>query len=381
MIGCRSALYSFFLIWLAVIVHRILIYDISNHAWILGDWLINYQDGGFKRRGISGSFLFVLYNITGIKLQLLVFLEQLFFYVFFMFFFFKTLRYRVVTIGYVLFVLSPLTFVFCLNNLTSVGRKEIIIFSIFAFFVYSISSNSYSKLRENVVLTMIFGSVFFHEIMFFYVPYFIVVLYFFNQKVNWFNYSRYVMAAFIPVVFIYLFGGDINQGKTLAILLQKGVDIKGGIIQWPTEFDTFSYYLDYSKMYALYALSFLLGLVLVFFLLKELSLNNKVIKEFFMIIGACFIFTIPIFILAVDWGRWIYIHFTIILLICTLFLPQKSTSAENKNLIIKPFNVKVWFFLSFLLLWNMESYRMGFSFKGILYKVIIKMEEIYHFIF
>ncbi len=31
-------------------------FNLAQNPFILGDWLINYQDGGFKGRELSGSF-------------------------------------------------------------------------------------------------------------------------------------------------------------------------------------------------------------------------------------------------------------------------------------------------------------------------------------
>lgn len=31
---------------------------VARDGWSFADWLINYEDGGFKRRGISGSLFF-----------------------------------------------------------------------------------------------------------------------------------------------------------------------------------------------------------------------------------------------------------------------------------------------------------------------------------
>ena len=50
------------------------IHNRNSEGYILGDWLINYQDGGFKRRGLSGSFFFLLQDFTGLSLNVLVFL-------------------------------------------------------------------------------------------------------------------------------------------------------------------------------------------------------------------------------------------------------------------------------------------------------------------
>ncbi len=377
----RTLIYLFFFAWLTVIIHRIFIYDITNHAWILGDWLINYEDGGFKRRGISGSLLFCLYNLTGIRLQLLVFLAQFTFYLLFLFYWCKLLIDREISLVYLFFILSPLTFMFCINNLTSVGRKEVILFSLFSYFIYCLSSDRLSKNREAVVLVLIFVSCFFHEIIFFYVPYFVVALVLFRNHVNWIRCSLYFFAAFIPLVLIGLFGGDINQGETMRILVEKGVVIKGGIIEWPNYFDTFSYYKSYLKNYSLYGVSFILGLLHVFFLLKELGVQQKIIRYFFVMILGCCLFTIPVFVLAVDWGRWLYIHFTLILLIITLFLNRKNKTEKVYKFNFRYVNLKIYVFLTFLLLWNMESYRMGFSFKGILYKLVIKFNEVYYWLF
>ncbi|MEG2333179.1 hypothetical protein, partial [Chryseobacterium sp.] len=40
------------------------IHNQKSDGYILGDWLINYQDGGFKRRGLSGSFFFLIQDFT-----------------------------------------------------------------------------------------------------------------------------------------------------------------------------------------------------------------------------------------------------------------------------------------------------------------------------
>lgn len=42
-------------------------------GYALGDWLINYEDGGFKRRGFSGSMFIFLSKVTGIYIGKLVF--------------------------------------------------------------------------------------------------------------------------------------------------------------------------------------------------------------------------------------------------------------------------------------------------------------------
>lgn len=44
-----------------------------KNSWYLGEWIINYQDGGFKRRGLFGSIFIFLNEITHINLKYPVF--------------------------------------------------------------------------------------------------------------------------------------------------------------------------------------------------------------------------------------------------------------------------------------------------------------------
>ncbi|WP_292010117.1 hypothetical protein, partial [Chryseobacterium sp.] len=46
---------------------------VNRNGWYLGEWLINYQDGGFKRRGFFGTFFIFINELTKIKLEYIVF--------------------------------------------------------------------------------------------------------------------------------------------------------------------------------------------------------------------------------------------------------------------------------------------------------------------
>ena len=68
-----------------IFVISLSIISINFYEWVIersyyeySDWLINYQ-GGFTRRGLIGEFLFILYEITNIRLDLLLYLFVPFF--------------------------------------------------------------------------------------------------------------------------------------------------------------------------------------------------------------------------------------------------------------------------------------------------------------
>ena len=58
--------------YLYIIVFTFL-HNRKNDGYVLGDWLINYQDGGFKRRGLLGSLILLIHDSIGIKLEMIVF--------------------------------------------------------------------------------------------------------------------------------------------------------------------------------------------------------------------------------------------------------------------------------------------------------------------
>jgi hypothetical protein len=69
----KNIVYLFLLIFFCFSINQLWIAAISCDPYTQGDWLINYQDGGFKRRGLSGSIMFFLQDISALRLQSIVF--------------------------------------------------------------------------------------------------------------------------------------------------------------------------------------------------------------------------------------------------------------------------------------------------------------------
>ncbi|KFF75078.1 hypothetical protein HX13_07500 [Chryseobacterium sp. P1-3] len=46
---------------------------LNKGGWYFGEWIINYQDGGFKRRGLLGTLFIWINELTDIKLEHIVF--------------------------------------------------------------------------------------------------------------------------------------------------------------------------------------------------------------------------------------------------------------------------------------------------------------------
>ncbi|SQB42721.1 hypothetical protein [Chryseobacterium jejuense] len=126
----NSKIFIYFLIVVTAIytLAFTLAFNLKDDGYILADWLINYEDGGFKRRGLSGSFFFILQDITGLSLNYIVYFFQFIIISLFFWCYTKLIRYKVTDLLYLSLLLSSIGFVGLLNTVTYVGKKNLLYF-------------------------------------------------------------------------------------------------------------------------------------------------------------------------------------------------------------------------------------------------------------
>ena len=346
------------------------LHNAKSDGYILGDWLINYQDGGFKRRGLSGSFFFLLQDLTGIKLNLLVYFFQIMIIAGFFYFYFKLIQYKEATFLYLSLLLSSVGFVGLFNCVDYVGKKEFIVFFLFAYFVNHLNKNSLSKVKEYWVCIGLFIAMFFHEITLFFIPYFLIALYLKTGKFEFKRYLKYLIAVFIPAVLIALLGKEINEGQSLQILHNRGVILTKGIFFW--NIDERQYIIEHVNEYRLYIISFLISVFHIWFYLKYQT-HRKAMS--ILLIGA-FLFSLPLFYLAIDWGRWMYIH---MMFMIVLFAMQLKDSRDTTIFEVLKFEKKFYitlFIIILSLLYRVEMSGRGFTFEGFFYRIFIAPLEL-----
>jgi hypothetical protein len=368
----NSKIFIYFLVAITALYTLVFtfLHNIHSDGYILGDWLVNYQDGGFKRRGLSGSFFFLLQDITGVKLNIVVYCFQALIIFLFFYYYFKLVQYKETTFLYLSLLLSAVGFVGLLNCVDYVGKKEFIIFLLFTVFVYLIDHDKLTKLREWGFCMALFISTLFHEVTLFFIPYFLIALYLKTGKIEPVRYLKYILAVFIPAVLLLFFGKEINEGQSLYILKERGAVFTKGIFFW--NIDERQYILEHFNEYKLYFLSLAISVFHVGFYLKYLK-QRKVLS--ILLIGA-FLFSLPLFYLAIDWGRWMYIHMIFIIILFTLFL-GKSNSAYASEVII--LNKKFYITLLIIiisLVYRVEMSGRGFTFEGLLYRTCIAPVEL-----
>ncbi len=345
-------------------------YNFKDDGYILADWLINYQDGGFKRRGLSGSFFFLLQDVTGVRLNYLVYDVQFLIISGFFWLYTKLIRYKITDLLYLSLLLSSIGFVGLLNTVTYVGKKEFIVFLLFTGFTYLLDRDKLSKNKEYLFCIALFITTFLHEIVLFYIPYFAIALFLKTGTFEYKRYIKYFLAVGIPTIFILLFGKNVNEGNSLHILAERGVHPTYGIFYW--NINERDYIKQHGNEYILYLISLAISILHIGYYLKFLN-NRKILS--ILLIGA-FLFSLPLFYLAIDWGRWMYIHMMLIIVLFALLLKNgHSVLSFEKIRINKKFYITL-FIIIFSLLYRVEMSGKGFTFEGILYRIFIAPVEL-----
>lgn len=367
LINLKVVSYLFFAILIFWIAARLKLYYVAGNGYIVGDWLINYQDGGFKRRGLSGSILFLIQDLTGIKLIYLVFATHMALYIYFAVLIFKILYDRIISLSFFTLIISPLTFLFYYNDSGIVGRKEVILFVLFAYFIHLLSNKKLTKKKEHLIFALLFISTFLHELVLFYIPYFILALYLFNNKSEFRKYLFYFLSVLVPSLIIFIFGNQINEGQSLAIILDRGIEIsKHNIFNFSNELLLNLQFYD-TTGHLLYAVSCLMGIIhFGYHINKECEKHFNILIYGF--IGAL-LFSLPLFVLAVDWGRWLHIHFVLLFLICAAVLPKAKTFLSESNIKMNIRNLAYIPLVLVLCVWALNLNVIGLHVDGFFAKV------------
>lgn len=347
-----------------------LAFNLKDDGYILADWLINYEDGGFKRRGLSGSFFFIIQDVTGFSLNYIVYFFQFVIISLFFWYYTKLIRYKLTDLLYLSLLLSSIGFVGLLNTVTYVGKKEFIVFLLFTYFVYLLDHDKLSKYKEYLFCLLLFISTLLHEVTLFYIPYFAIALYVKNGKLEIKRYIKYFLAVIIPAAALIAFGKNVNEGMSLEILNKRGVHPTYGIFYW--NIDERQYIKEHLNEYLLYFISLGISVFHVGYYLKYLN-GRKIL--YILLIGA-FIFSFPLFYLAIDWGRWLYIHMMLIIILFAMMLKKGDSVYSYEPIVI---NRKFFITMAIILLsllYRVEMSGKGFTFEGIFYRVFVAPVEL-----
>ena len=323
--------YKVFLFYFVLYISRLIYILLSDFQFnaLVEEWFINYNYG-FIRRGFFGSILYTISNIFNFDIyilfiMLIISLNSLLFY-----FIYKIFKGTNIGFLEILIFLSPVFLNYSLFWKSTITLpKEILGLITFLFFLAS-----QEKLKNDILYLSIFTflfniSIFSHEInLWFGVGIILIILS--KNHMNSFKilFLILIISMLLLLSLFYLYSNDYNSvsdklcSEFYLEILNDSNCYKSDVLK-----SNISENFNFTKMFISSNIRYYLISYIFYFFVSFIPLfvfkSNKNNKIFFIRLLLSFI---PLFVIAVDWGRWINIFFTII------YLFYLSNIKENKNI-------------------------------------------------
>ena len=359
--------------------------------WQYADWLINYQ-GGFIRRGFIGEILFKIQNFLSLDLDILVLYFVILLYLVLTIVLIKSVKYLENSKIDILIFLSPGFFLYPIMNSEIIGRKEIFLFAILGLFVFF---EKYVKDRYLLGLTLfiILALSLTHTGLLFYSPYllflFFIIKVYRNKKLLFSEILIITISLLIIFSLIYFNTGSKTQVVEICNSIKNFVKddcINRGQFLWLhspiTEYVDVKSRLNLSTNFIIYLIS--LFFVFIFFSIKLYSAkfksNNDLLNSInpFIIFFILFLCTIPVYIVGIDWGRYISMSYFSTYFIYIYLNKQKMITFNSKKFLFKRSLSKNIFFIFvffYAFIWTFPFYGAN-NFKFTLKKPFISVLKI-----
>ena len=305
------------------------------------DWLINYQ-GGFTRRGLFGEILFILHKVSGLDLDLILYLGVTSMYFVFFLFLYKILKKSNLNFLNTLILFSPLSFTYLALNKTLAGRKEILLFFLLVIFFYNLKNIKFENIKYWIIFILTVSSLT-HFGFIFYSPFLILFFIFLYPEKKY----KDLFIQILPILFsgllivLFTFYSTIYSKPEIFEICES---IKNFVKNCPSE--TYVNVLNYSisdirAINISYAGNYYFIKYLIYFILSFTPItialinlrNNKnyKIKKLFIFLSISVICTIPVFYLGADYGRYLNWLYMFVLLIYLHLINFKFLKQDNKN--------------------------------------------------
>jgi hypothetical protein len=350
--------YFFTLVFITTIVGALSGY-LEHNSWKMGDWLINYQ-GGMVRRGLLGEVIYQLALLTHLNPGLYVVAFQAFFYAVFLFFSYALLKKQHALLPYALLIFSPFIFTFQINDLQGGFRKEIIYLALLSFVVWTARTRD-PKTFEKVfyIILLLYPAVILtHEMLAIYLP-FLLVAYLSSVTLTRKKFF-FILLLLTPsivsfLVAIYYSGTSIQVVDIFNSIAKENYPLTGGAISWLDRNSSYGIALVTKQLneqhYAYYILLVPLAALAYIPIHERLKSIAKNRLSLFLILISI-VGSAGLFIVAIDWGRFIYITLVSIFLL-SLISTQDIEVHHQRDRYNQPVNLFIALFFSiYSLFWH-----------------------------
>jgi len=288
----------------------------GGRIWAVDSWLINFS-GGYVRRGFAGEFIFYLSDVSGIPVLVLTTIFQLteIFLVFYLFI--GMYRKLALTNLTLVLLLSPATLMFFEYSRSGVFRMEQLYFMallVGAFPLFQSVRRPKIWLFCGFILLVV--SMFFHEAIALFAIFFLPVIWAYTRY-GWLGRAQAVTVAAILITIAAIAAIfaithiSADSGLMCGDVVRHGLPRRlcSGAIKWEGKNTQDGIALVLQKYNHNYAfLKFFLIYLFLIGPLLHLRIRGFGLWQSRLLMVLGILIMAPLFVVAVDWGRWIHIY-------------------------------------------------------------------------
>jgi len=312
----------------------------SESPWSYGEWLISYASG-YQRRGLSGTFILGVSDFFHLDPLWLIFSTQILGFGTLLILLFRTLTRHEMPLISLVGVFSPMAIFYSLVDEAVVGRKELFLYILCLAWFEFWKNHSHPEIGGAfLVKCLLFSLGLFillltHEGLAVFFPLLLTTLFvkrFFRADISRQVFAIGIATIAAPVILIaitlFFLPQKSSVAELCAPLIEFGITQKicSGAIDWSARSggEGIGYaltelgllppsFLNYIPVAVVTLLVSVSALILsVNPIEKELALSKVSSRAFSVFIFVALALTLPLYIIAFDWGRYLSITVTII---------------------------------------------------------------------
>lgn len=333
----RRLLRAYALIIFATTACGAVINYLTLDPYNLGDWLINYS-GGFVRRGLAGEVAAVWWKLTAFNPGITVAVIQILCYGIYIFFTVRILEKTGNLRAYAFLAFSPFFLSFQINTFGGGYRKEILFLALLSVLVY-LARNHQSLFPLSLRLSLLIYPflILSHEMLALYLPYLLALDSLVSEKKMT---MREKLVFLAPSALTFLFILAHPGGKEAVPFIERslenmGAGIHGGAIAWIGRDLRYGLKFTLNVMKTRHYELYYFPLILTALAFRPVLPRLRALfprMDAVVCITTSLLATVALSIVAIDWGRFIYINASALCLISTLVeAPDKQSGKSGPH--------------------------------------------------
>jgi len=308
-------------------------FNYKNYLIHFSSWSIDYT-GGMNRRGLIGELITLVSPNSDIKLVVAVLISIIYSLILYNILkIFSISRQNYIS---VIMTISPFYMLFVINDFRGGNSKEIIGFLAFSLIIlYNFKKDSY--LIYASLLTYIIA-IYSHSVNVFIFPFIIFYIYKVSdikrKNALYIAYSMCLLSlvgfVFSPLILNSYFDQDVwclNLIQNFSLPHSCADLLDGNMLDLKVNGDFFD---NIGYTFERINLMTFLNFGILFFIGNSYLLKTKLVSINFKELIVVFISLLPLFVVALDWGRWLFILFFCLF---TIYISYPDKNEDSRNLI------------------------------------------------